>query len=292
MEDASDSSENIENSESSPDSLESKVLDSVDVHESNDAEETDQSEHRLIEARNYFKGTCSNPQYKSSKSVPETYNSEKSHRVRSEDGAVAIIYHKDEATGTIEVLLEQNPSNYTLEKERGKIRPIGGAIDIVDGRKEESLEALAREIDEEVADGPAKEVILKALHETGNLYTVLSADVHGTTALTYVYTIEITSSKKWAKSRRAYLTDDAGSSKLVSNKSLSQMKPQDFAFGLGETIFEIISEISENNKRAIQNHRAHYSDYRSNYNLSNAFNQSPTVLYAPHKFAESYKKAA
>lgn len=294
MEESSGSSENSENPESNHDfdTLEGKVLDRGDADESNDSEISDQTEHRLVCTGNYFSRTKSNDEHKNSKLVPESRNPEKSHRVRSEDGAVAIIYHKDERTGAIEVLLEQNPSDDKLENEPGKIRPIGGAIDIVDGKKEMSLEALARELDEELADGPAKGVILNALKETGKLHTILPADVHGTTALTYIYTIEVTSSKEWAKARRAYLTDDAGSSKLVSGRSLSQMKHQDFAYGLGETIFDIISEISKSNKVTIPIHRAHYPDYQNNFTLSNALNQSPVVLYASNKFAEVFRKAA
>ena len=261
--DTSESSESIEHSESSADidSLENRVAEETGEHSTNDSEKSPQYESKVIGARDYF-----NKSYKGN-------NSKKESRVRSEHGAVAIIYYRNEATGTVEFLFEQKPADYSLKSERGKLSPIGGAIDIVDGSSENSLEALMRELDEEVGEEKAKSIIRNTLDATRDLYDVIAEDVDGEVAFTYVYAIKITSPEKWAVVKKAYLADDSGPARVLSGKDVERMKAQDFAFAFGKTVLDLLREINENIKQ-------HYNlpateIYRNgNPNLYNIITQS------------------
>lgn len=281
--DTSESSEPIERLESNADidSLESKVLE-------------EPAEQSSSNAGNYFKKADGNLKYKISKSAHNESDGEKSGRERSINGAVAIIYYSDEATGTVEFLFEQKPANYgegkgkDLENQRGLLSPIGGAIDIVDGRSEDGLEALMRELDEEVGEEKAKSIIRNTLDATRDLYDVIPEEVDGEVAFTYVYAIKITSREKWAVVKKAYLADDSGPARVLSGKDVERMKAQDFAFTFGKTVLDLLREINENIKR-------HYNlpateIYRSgNPNLYNITTQS---LKPSTHAVQYYDKAA
>ena len=67
---------------------------------------------------------------------------------RSNHGSVALIYYEDSSTGDKVFIFEEKPHDYIPETERGKLGLVGGALDIINGKLEDSHEALMRELDE------------------------------------------------------------------------------------------------------------------------------------------------
>ena len=245
MAEASESGENAEANESAEPrdsrSLESRIDESDSQNDDSDARE-EKSEYWGNLRLAYSKKT-DKPKNEGKKDYSKSDSAGKSGRKRSINGAVAIIEYRDESTGRAYFLLEQKSLSYYEEfkSERGKLGPIGGAIDIVNGREEDSLEALMREIAEEIGDPRAKKILLQKLDKTRNMYSIISDDVHGEQALTYVYRITLTSPEEWAVVSRTYLTDTAGPARVLSLDELAAKKPNDFAFSFGNAMFDFLS---------------------------------------------------
>lgn len=155
------------------------------------------------------------------------------------DGAAAIIYHENPKTGDVEFYLEEKPHDYAIKKERGKLSLIGGAINADDRG---SLEALVREISEEVEDNKAKEILIEELLESRDLYKVVREDVGGKASCTYVYLINIKSPKKWETVVQSSLTGDAGISKALKLEEAVSKNSREFAFKYGNVLKGFIPE--------------------------------------------------
>ena len=304
MEESADSSENLGGSEhpeqnSGTSSLEARVTD-----ESNSRENGPEEHESYADKQDEDYSASPNNRYKNSKIVSSESGAQKPRIERTNDGAVALIYYKDEATGKIEVLFEQRPAN---ESEAGKLSLIGGAIDIVDGRREGGLETLMRELDEEISEesSKAKSIIRNTLDATRDLYTLVLDNVGGETAITYVYKIQINSAKEWDIVKRTCLANDAGTARVLSAKDFGQFTKKDFAFSFGETVLEFISN---NNPHGILyfNPAAegytgkiyHMSpltaeNYRiNNSNLATFSNPGTNFPCAPRDYSVHYNRAA
>ena len=237
-------------------SLEDRILEKPDS--SQNGESAERYESYLSESNRY---SANNNKLISSagKPAPAKSEAEKPAIERTNDGAVALIYYQDERTGKVEMLFEQRPAN---DSEAGKLSLIGGAVDIVDGRREGSLETLMRELDEEISDASprAKSIIRNTLNATRDLYAVVSDDVGGETAFTYVYKIQIQSAREWDIVKRAYLADDAGNARVLSARNLESFAKKDFAFSFGETILQFVSKNKPQTALHFSSNTAGYSD--------------------------------
>lgn len=158
---------------------------------------------------------------------------------KTADGAAAIIYHENPKTGEVEFYLEEKPHDYAIKKERGKLSLIGGAINADDRG---SLEALVREISEEVEDRKAKEILIEELLESRDLYKVVKEDAGGKASCTYVYLINIKSPKKWETVVQSSLTGDAGISKVLKLEEVVSKNSREFAFKYGNVLKGFIPE--------------------------------------------------
>ena len=59
-------------------------------------------------------------------------NSDSKKSTRTLNGAVALIVYEDSETGKVEFYFEEKPQNYYLEKYRGKLSMVGGAMETTD----------------------------------------------------------------------------------------------------------------------------------------------------------------
>jgi len=248
--------------DSGPDngSLEERVLE-----ESGNKQDSEESNAGKL-GKNYF-ANHGNQKYENLKLASAKSETERPGRERSNHGAVAIIYYENQDTGKIEVLFEQRPANDKLESERGKLSLIGGAIDIVDGRSEGSLEALMRELDEEIGDEKAKTIIRKALDSTRELYTILSDNVGGEIANTYVYKIKIYSAKEWNIVKRTYLADGSGTARVLSSDEITSTPKNGFAFSFGETAHGFVARNNMFQTKNAENYKSKTHDLISKPSL-------------------------
>ena len=159
-------------------------------------------------------------------------------RERTPDGAVAIIAYQDPETGKVtEYLLEENPASYALPEYAGKLRFIGGAIDRVNGKKEDPYTTLERELYEEVPSREAVQILLKYL-DSRTPYKTVKVDVDGESTETHVFKIIVTNWDHWLVAVGANLGDDAGFSRLVTLEDILTIGKKGFAFDDYEVIHE------------------------------------------------------
>ncbi|MBI2576540.1 hypothetical protein HYV84_04965 [Candidatus Woesearchaeota archaeon] len=159
-------------------------------------------------------------------------------RERTLDGAVAIIAYQDPDSGEVkEYLLEENPSDYALQEYAGKLRFIGGAIDRVNGSKEDPYTALAREFSEEIPSREAVNILLKYL-ESKTPYKTVQVDVEGEKTETHIFKVLIPSWDEWQAVVGANLGDDAGFSRVVTLDDILTLGKKGFAFNDFEVIHE------------------------------------------------------
>ena len=159
-------------------------------------------------------------------------------RERTLDGAVAIIAYQDPDSGDVkEYLLEENPSDYALQEYAGKLRFIGGAIDRVNGHKEDPYTALAREFSEEIPSRDAVNILLKYL-ESKTPYKTVQVDVEGEKTETHIFKVLISSWDEWQTVVGANLGDDAGFSRVVDLDDILTLGKKGFAFNDFEVIHE------------------------------------------------------
>jgi len=154
------------------------------------------------------------------------------------DGAVAIIYY-DTPDDEPEFYFEEKPANYAIERFRGKLSFVGGGIETKD---KDSLEALVRELEEEVESKEAQGILIAELRRTRNLYEVVEEYVNGKTAKTYVYIIRIDSPKQWNIVKASPLTDDAGPKRVLTLRELLHKGEDDFAFSMGGVIARFVKD--------------------------------------------------
>jgi|GEM_PF-5557340 8-oxo-dGTP pyrophosphatase MutT (NUDIX family) len=188
------------------------------------------------------------------------------------DGAVGIIYHKDKETGNLEFLFEEKPFDYPVPEARGRLSFVGGAIK----RGETSLEALVRELKEEIEE-PFASIVLESLRTDGNFYQRLPYEYKGTRGYTDIYTMEIKQEDNWNVVRWAAFQHDAGSPKILTHRN---MRADDFAFGYGEIAQRFASDAFNSGSRVFAPFM--YAD--SIHPASNALSSFDLAKYAVSKF--------
>lgn len=149
------------------------------------------------------------------------------------DGAVAIICHKSK-DGNIEFLLEEKPADYQVAEARGKLSFVGGAMK----KGESSLEALARELEEEIEE-PVASILISSLRKDEKPYTTLRYKYKGVKGYVDVYVINVEQESKWNAVRWASFKHDAGIPKIVNN---GQIAESNFAFEYEKVIKGFIDD--------------------------------------------------
>ena len=142
------------------------------------------------------------------------------------NGAVAIIYHQDKKTGELEFLFEEKPLDYPVPEARGKLSLVGGAIQA----KEKSLEALVRELAEEIEE-PAASIVIESLRMKDSFYQRMPYEYMGIKGYSDIYVIEIKKESSWNAVKQAAFKHDAGIPRVLKQ---NEMHVDDFAFGYGE----------------------------------------------------------
>ncbi|MBI2140112.1 hypothetical protein HYU14_04250 [Candidatus Woesearchaeota archaeon] len=158
------------------------------------------------------------------------HNADNSGQVDTLDGAIAIISYEDKKTGQVYFKLEVKPADYGIPEYANRDSLIGGTIAVMNGRKEGGLEALLREIGEEVKNEDAQEVIISYLERNPVPYITKTVNVGGQPSLTEVYLVHITDAEEWEKVARSPLTHDAGPSKILTLEEIINKPEDDFAF--------------------------------------------------------------
>lgn len=204
--------------------------------QSSERDSSDGSAESHNESNNNSAGSSENKNHNDSndsdKSESQKEHSEEETEKKGEctlDGSVAIIHYENPETGEVEFYLEEKPTDYYIKKYRKKLSFIGGAIDTTDNG---SLEALVRELTEEVGSREARMILIKSLYKSRRIYHKLVEDVDGKEAVTYIYSIKVDSKDEWDKVKNSYLTHDAGPAKVLKMKDILKMGEDSFAFGM------------------------------------------------------------
>ena len=114
-------------------------------------------------------------------------------------GAAAIIYNQE----TGEFYFELKPHSYPIKEARGKLALVGGHVE----HGESSLEALMREIGEEVVEPKAQKILKDKLTQLGTYYHTIVEFVDGVRIETDVYLINVDSDKDWTTVKNSALTE-------------------------------------------------------------------------------------
>lgn len=155
------------------------------------------------------------------------------------NGVVTFIYKRDKKTGELEFLFEQKPIDYP--DAGGKLSLVGGYIK----RGEKSLEALVRELREEIKP-PAAPIIIESLSKN-SFYKRVPYEYHGTKGYTDIYAIEITNESRWNAVKSAVFQHDAGFPRVLKQHELHV---DDFAFGYGKIAKKFADENSSFGKKS------------------------------------------
>jgi 8-oxo-dGTP pyrophosphatase MutT (NUDIX family) len=150
-------------------------------------------------------------------------------RESTNDGSIVIIAYEGES------IYEVKNSEHDGE-EQGKIQPYGGHIDRVDGVEESPLEAVIREISEEIGE-EAGEIIIQYLKGKSH-YKKVSSEYGDT----YIFTVIIQDEAEWETIKAAPSKHDAGPRKLIDLPTLLDMPDEQFAWGYGPTIKSFMAE--------------------------------------------------
>ncbi len=157
------------------------------------------------------------------------------------NGAVAIIYHQDKK-GNLEFLFEEKPVDYPVPEARGKLSFVGGVIQI----RESSLEALVRELTEEIEE-PVATILLKALSKNVNTYRRLPYEYKGRAGYTDIYVIQVEQETDWNAVKWAAFKHDAGFPRVLTHNDVIE-RSKDFAFGYGEIAREFVKNNLKSNE--------------------------------------------
>ena len=182
----------------------------------------DEARESEIDAAEYFSSVIAERQ-----AYARTEEGEKKETNR---GSAAIIYNK----GTGEFYFELKPDSYPIKEARGKLALVGGHVE----HGENSLDALIREIEEEVVD-PKAQIILKAkLTQLGTYYYTIVEIVNGQRIETDVYLIDFYSdNKEWRTVRNSSLTEG-----LKQVLKYDEIHSDDFAFRHEEPLIKLLNE--------------------------------------------------
>ncbi|MDA1196467.1 MAG: NUDIX domain-containing protein [Nanoarchaeota archaeon] len=165
-------------------------------------------------------------------------------RVSTNHGAVAIIANADGES------IYETKNREGDREERGKIQPYGGHIDRVNGVEETPLEAIIREISEEIG-GEAAEIIAEHLKDK-SYYKKVSSDYGNT----YIFDVVIQDQAKWEIIKASSSKHDAGPRKMIDLLTLLDMPDDQFAWEYGPTIKKFARETFQvNNGYAIPSYK-------------------------------------
>lgn len=163
-------------------------------------------------------------------------NSDESDGEDTINGAVILAYHIDKKTGKLEVLFEQKSPEHPTES--GKLAPFGGAIKV----GESSLEALIRELEEELVE-PASSIIIEAFGKKGEHYERLTHTENGQVGYIDIYTVEIEDERAWQKVKYATTKNEAGPARVLPHDIiLKDIHDKYFAFKYGPMIKGFVIE--------------------------------------------------
>jgi len=171
------------------------------------------------------------------------------HAEDTNRGAAAVIYNKE----TKEVYLELKPYTYPIPEVQGKLALPGGHVDTTDSS---SLDALARELGEEVADRKARKIILSRLHSNGKYLGEIVECIDGKIITTDVYTIEVPL-EEWHIFKNSELTE--GTKQVLTYNEIISMPNSSFAF-FYETKLKpfIANEIRQEKAQLAQSRAPHH----------------------------------
>ena len=167
--------------------------------------------------------------HKSGVSEEETRPDEKEDTKR---GAAAIIYNKE----TGEFYFELKPLKYPIKEARGKYALVGGKVEHTD---KTSLDALIREIREEVVDKKAQEILIGKLTNLDTYYHTIVEFVSGVKYETDIYKINVDSYKEWNIVRNSSLAE--GQKQVIAIQDLRN-RLGDFAFKYEEALEKLFNE--------------------------------------------------
>ncbi|MBI2557769.1 hypothetical protein HYW20_00455 [Candidatus Woesearchaeota archaeon] len=190
-------------------------------------------------------------------------------------GTVIIFYNVE----TGEILTEENPLNYTLKEERGKLRPIGGQKEPYDFSPEDTA---VRELREEVAQKDIQDLLIKSFLRNRISIGTLRETINGHLNETEVYEARV-SYQDWIRVRQIKESHDAGKFYIKTYDEGRSMPDSKFASVYGSIYKGVILEKIVKNKDFLK-----YSKYTNNssipfittnsihFNTVNSFN-----IYSP-----------
>ena len=157
------------------------------------------------------------------KGFPVNSHSEKNgeRRYDTTDGAVAIVWYRDEKTGKVYFSLERKSRTHPS---KGKYAFWGGTVQV----GEPHIEALVRELSEE--DPKCYSVVLKALKNNGYKLTELVDRVDGRTSRTSVYVAEIRGADKWEEYISAKTSAEGEKAILSFGEAVEVINSHSFAY--------------------------------------------------------------
>ncbi len=144
------------------------------------------------------------------------------------DAAIVII-RNDNGEET-EFYMEITPEDYFAKEHAGKIKLVGGMIK----KGESPLEGLARELEEEMTDKEAAEIITR----NAVFYKKIPGTIFKKGSV-FIYEAVIKNHAEWNTIKKSDLTHDAGSKTIVSIKD---MPNQLYAFDMGKVLNRYIKE--------------------------------------------------
>ena len=162
------------------------------------------------------------------KYVEAAHSSNSDEDKEGPNSAVIIIYHRNKQTdsGELEFLFEQKPLDHPDAS--GKLSLVGGRIQ----KGEKSLEALVRELTEEIEE-PAASIIIESLGTNPRVYKKLPYEYKGIKGYSDIYVIEIMQESRWNDVKHAVFKHDAGTPRVLKH---NEIHIDDFAFGYGEIV--------------------------------------------------------
>lgn len=178
---------------------------------------------------------------------------------RTNHGTGLIIEYVDSETGDVtEYLFEQRVYDDKNASQRGKLGLMGGGIERIDGRLENSLENMIKEIRQEFEDPWAAEILIKRLEYIDTITDL----VEGKPAYTYIYRARITSPYECHVISSSRSADGAGPRYRIkaSDFTDNSIKPNDFIYSQGEFIFNYVAKrgIRAANPHSRNGHSMHH----------------------------------
>ncbi len=197
-------------------------------------------------------------------------------------GSVAIIYYEDPETGKVEFYLEEKPGDYWVPEYAGRLAFFGGTIK----NKESNLEALVRELGEEVVNKDAQSELIRALFSREpSVYEIIKHKLGFEESRTYVRVIKLNSKEAWEKVRNSPSGHDAGPARVLTLEQIVDILDREengFAFDFGRILMKFINQF----------YGAKVEDYKAKLSADAAQNHQNDFGYMPDASAHSGHAAA